>query len=817
MKGQVVDKGKFFDLIGYKPHPKQIEFHRSNARFKVAACGRRAGKRLHVDTLIGTPELGFKRMGDIEIGDKVFDDQGRICNVIGVSDVQWEQAYKITFDDGSILYAHDEHEWLTYDKKARRTRNLSEAKHKSDRRRKIVPPKVRTTKQIMDTINYGVEPNHAIELCGPVDYPKKDLIIDPYVLGVWLSDGSKSNGQFSCPDSDNWIVEKIRERGFEVRRSQSGDKCPVWNIIGLIPKLRELGVLKNKHVPRQYLFGSIEQRQDLLHGLMDTDGTAGKGQSCFDNTNKNLADSVEYLICSLGGRVNRSGRVGKLYGVEKKYCYRVWSSNIIDLFSLPRKLKSQKSNPARKNYYRFIKSIEATVMMPMKCIAVDSPSHLYLAGTAFIPTHNTYMTAKDIEPLLMVPNKRVWLVAPTYKLGEKEFRVIWEDMILKLEFGKHPEIKKAYSLSQGNMFITFPWNTTIEVHSAERPDTLVGDGLDLVVMCEAAKHQRVTWERMIEPALADKRGSAIFTSTPEGKNFFYELWQRGLDDFEPEFDSWQYPTWENSVIFPGGYNDPEIQRLKRNMSPEAFDQEICADFTSFTGKIYKEFIEIVHVKNHVYNPDWPNYIAWDFGYNAPTAAVEFQVSPRDTIHVWREHYKAGMIMDEHFEEMRNREQPPGYKVDLMFGDSADPQAIEEICVKFGPCVGDPRAKENWRDGINEVKKFLKVRPDGDPGLFVDPSCKNGIREFNNYKAVEGGKDRDPREQAKKSEDHFMDALRYGVMHIFRLGMRDRLSDAMTTDTMRTGLSDAGFVTQSQNDAYPTLAASGFVTLEGQRF
>jgi len=429
----------------------------------------------------------------------------------------------------------------------------------------------------------------------------------------------------------------------------------------------------------------------------------------------------------------------------------------------------------------------------------------------------TFMTAKDIEPFLFVPDKRIWLVGPTYVLGEKEFRVIWQDIIMKLEFGKDPEVKKAYNLKQGDMFIEFPWGTRVEVRSAERKETLVGDGLDLVVMCEAAKHQRETWDRMIEPALSDKRGGAIFTSTPEGQNFFYDLWQRGLDDTEPDYESWQYPSWDNSVIFPGGFEDSEIQRLRRNMSRDAFEQEIAADFTSFTGKIYKEFMERTHVRNHEYRPDWPNFMSIDFGFVNPLAAIEFQVSPQDTVHVWREYYEPQLTLDEHMQAWRERENPTGYNIDLIFGDAADPEAIQDICIKFGPCVGDPLSKENWREGIDLVKTFLKNRGGGVPGFYVDPSCRNTIREFNNYKAAEGGKDRDPREQAKKCEDHAMDAIRYGIMHVFKLGMRVRLADVMDESELKTGLSDSGFFTQDIRDRYPALSGAGFVTLDDARF
>lgn len=430
----------------------------------------------------------------------------------------------------------------------------------------------------------------------------------------------------------------------------------------------------------------------------------------------------------------------------------------------------------------------------------------------------TFMTAKEIQPLLLVPDKRVWLVAPTYILGEKEFRVIWNDMIVKLEFGKDPAVKKSYSLRQGEMYIKFPWDTSIEVRSAERKDSLVGDGLDLIVMCEAAKHQRETWDRMLEPAISDKRGGAIFTSTPEGQNFFYDLWQRGMDRREPEYRSWQYPTWENSIIYPGGYDDPEIQRLKRNMSKDSFEQEIAADFTSFTGKIYKEFMERMHVENHEYRADWPNFIAWDFGFVNPLAAVEFQVAPDDTVWVWRLHYEKGYTLEEHMEILKSQEQPEGYKIEMMFGDAADPEAIETLCQKLAPCVGDPKSKDNWRQGIDLVKSFLKVRGNGLPGLFVDPSCRDIIREFNNYKSVPGVKDADPREQAKKSEDHALDALRYGLMHIFVLGYRSRLSDLISHDELRAGISDSGFFTNTSHlDRYPALSGAGFVSLDGQQF
>ena len=90
------------------------------------------------------------------------------------------------------------------------------------------------------------------------------------------------------------------------------------------------------------------------------------------------------------------------------------------------------------------------------------------------------MVARDVQPLLLQPNKNIWIVGPTYDLAEKEFRVIWKDMIVGLGLGKDPSIDKVYNKRQGAMFIRFKkYNTNLEVRSAKDPDNLVGDSLTM--------------------------------------------------------------------------------------------------------------------------------------------------------------------------------------------------------------------------------------------------------------------------------------------------------------------------------------------------
>jgi hypothetical protein len=405
------------------------------------------------------------------------------------------------------------------------------------------------------------------------------------------------------------------------------------------------------------------------------------------------------------------------------------------------------------------------------------------------------MAARDLEPELHVPNRRYWIVGPTYDLGEKEFRYIWQDLIVKKRYGRDKRVKKAYNKRSGEMFIEFPWQTRLEVRSATHPETLVGDGLHGVIMSEAAKHKRETWEQYIRPSLADFRGWATFVTTPEGFNWFYDLWMLGISQEEmlKDFQSWRFPSWDNPYVYPSGRDDSEIKLIEATTAPEWFMQEFGAEFGAFMGKIYGEFDPTLHIKKHTFNPAWPNYIAFDWGFTNPLAAIEFQVDPWDRVYVWREHYKSFLQLAEHIRILKARPQPEGYHLDLAFGDAADPEAAIQVSRQLVGCWALPEAKENWRQGVDLMKKFLMPRdsyaadgslvvcdeygtPMQEPWMYIDPSCVNTIREFNNYRAVSSRPETNPREAAKRFDDHALDALRYGLMHRFELGCHTHLAD-----------------------------------------
>lgn len=370
----------------------------------------------------------------------------------------------------------------------------------------------------------------------------------------------------------------------------------------------------------------------------------------------------------------------------------------------------------------------------------------------------TYMM--EPTPNDLRDRRRYWIVGPTYRLGEKEFRVVLLNLVQKL---KVPKLKFSNNVKQGDMRIEMPnGGPILEVVSADRPDSLVGEGLDGVIMSEAALHKASTWEMFIEPALSDRRGFAIFPSTPRGFNWYQGMWQLGQMPEMTDYDSWQFPTWTNTNMYPGGRFDSEILRIESTVSKQHFLQEYAAEFTAFEGKIYTEFSFHYHVKKIEYNPEWQNYLAFDFGYVDPFVVLDIMVDPSDRVLVWREYQVSGMATHEHGKVIAARKNPDGYHINGMFGD---PRGADEIAT-LAPLLGHISGNSvGWSLGVEAIRAALKVRPDGTSGLLIDPSCVNLTRQMDQlrYAEVREGHNAQGRtgvERQHDYDDHGPDALRY---------------------------------------------------------
>jgi len=221
--------------------------------------------------------------------------------------------------------------------------------------------------------------------CAPVQYVEKNLLIDPYLLGVWLGDGSTNNAIVTCHDDDQiFIRSEIERRGYTTTDQKTKFS---FGILDLRVKLRELGLLGNKYIPNDYLEGSVQQRRDLLRGLMDTDGNVSKkGQCFFSQKNLDFITQVRQLLASLG--IKNSLQTSEAKIKEKSYgnTYRL-SFYANDIAHLPRKESRTLKND--RTFGRYISIKKLNVRDNTQCIKVAREDGLFLAGEGFICTHNS--------------------------------------------------------------------------------------------------------------------------------------------------------------------------------------------------------------------------------------------------------------------------------------------------------------------------------------------------------------------------------------------------------------------------------------------
>ena len=340
------------------------------------------GKALALDTPIPTPE-GWTTMGSIRAGDEVFDDSGQPRTVTYTSPVHKDRdCYRVEFDDGSSLVADAEHQWLAADSSG--------------------TSQVLTTQQMVDqgVRTEGGRPRRSVSLSQPLELPECELPVDPYVLGCWLGDGHPSGAGMTIGDDD--IAHFTREfvlAGYPLvgRGSIEYTVPPLAGRRDLVRELRRAGLLRgaSKHIPGAYLRASFKQRLALLEGILDTEGEVnfrGRVELCL--ADRQLCRQVRELACSLGHKPGqlKEKQVPLLDGRVATAWWFDWTP-LDPVFRLARKAEQLHGYgaPRRTGSYlrRAITAIRRVDSVAVRCITVDSPSHLYLAGHSMIPTHNT--------------------------------------------------------------------------------------------------------------------------------------------------------------------------------------------------------------------------------------------------------------------------------------------------------------------------------------------------------------------------------------------------------------------------------------------
>lgn len=297
------------------------------------------GRQLSLETELPTTE-GFVKLKDLTEHNRLFDEKGNICNIVKLHPIDLTpESYRITFDDGSTVDACADHLWLTCTKHNRIILNKL-LKGKTDHETKIT---IKSTKEILKTlrVSTSTENNHSIPNCLPLNYPERELPVDPYLLGSWLAESE----------------------------------------------------FYDKDIPQLYMCSSFKQRLALVQGLLDVVGYFGRGKRTvlFIETREKLANQVYELILSLGIKayLEKKEKIG-IKG-KRRTEYIVYFTTNLPVFTLEKKLAKLKNdnNCIIKCTHRFITKVEPIDPIPMRCITVDSESRLFLITRKCIPTHNT--------------------------------------------------------------------------------------------------------------------------------------------------------------------------------------------------------------------------------------------------------------------------------------------------------------------------------------------------------------------------------------------------------------------------------------------
>lgn len=362
----------------------------------------------------------------------------------------------------------------------------------------------------------------------------------------------------------------------------------------------------------------------------------------------------------------------------------------------------------------------------------------------------TLLTSLIALAVLMQMNRRVWIVAPDYGLCEKVFRELHSILVVQLQIIRPNKPGGGRARNQaGDYYLETPWGSVLEAKSMQNPDSLAGEANDLVIIDEAALTANVEdiWTQMIRPTLMDKEGSAIFISTPRGKNSFYKMYmfgqvgrkqrdgkldivldaETGTTNDMTDWSSFQRTSYDNPLLS----SNPEKSKEEVDAAYRAavlsgkltyFKQEYLADFEAVADSCFPAFVPEATEKNpypNVIDYNWhpdegPIFSASDYNFAKPASTLFAQVNKYGDVVIFDERFtphtttymQAQQILDKEAELTRS-----AFKV---WNRESAPQSIRHH-IKFAEVIGDVSGDQvqlNGRSAWDDMASVLGRRPVG---------------------------------------------------------------------------------------------------------
>jgi len=395
----VIDKG--WDRVGGFTLRDKVDFMpQKGLQERLCACDSNLvflcgaatmGKAQPYDTKVLTPN-GFVDMGSLQVGDTISGSDGGRQTVLGIFEQGEKDVYGINFEDGSYTECCKEHLWKIS------SRTLSCHQTYGD----YHIEKFEDIMRLLDT-NYAV----CIPYCGKIQFKEQELPVKPYTLGVILGDGhfpKRGNPQISCIDTE--IIDRIKKDGYSVSKIPSHTIDYIISGHNINQKIKELGLWDkrswSKFIPNIYKMSSVDDRMELIRGLMDTDGCIDTNSRLYYATaSKQLAKDFQWIVRSLGGRCSITEAhpkykwKGEVRQGRTSYC--LWPSFKDDNNAVTITRKKERTREHTYSRRKSIVSYKYVGKKQCRCILVSNPDHLYITDD-FIVTHNTYgMFLKSLE------------------------------------------------------------------------------------------------------------------------------------------------------------------------------------------------------------------------------------------------------------------------------------------------------------------------------------------------------------------------------------------------------------------------------------
>jgi len=404
----------------------------------------------------------------------------------------------------------------------------------------------------------------------------------------------------------------------------------------------------------------------------------------------------------------------------------------------------------------------------------------------------------------MQPGRKIWIVSDNYGLTDRVFAELYHLFVNELKLA---DSSKGGASSKLNRYIRLPNGSVIEGKSCENRKSLVGESIDLLIWdeCALTVGGEDIWNQELRPTLIDREGSAIFISTPRGRNHLYKFYMNGLEGIaarekqaqglpltedetiKSEWSGFKFSSYCNTTNQGGYLKKSEIDSMRLSMPDVKFRQEVMADFTAVADSVFPEFAQETQVVDWDFNPAWPVYVAMDFNYQTPCTSLYLQIDPNNNILVIDEYHPkdAHKTVHQQAKQLLEMDQRYNKRIELIVADIAGKQKdlngrsawddladwniypvgrkqkIETGCDLIRLWCSYPKVDQNNQPVFDKEEKHIVY-----PKLFVNNRCKNLIFALEAARAPEGQGGVSKEGYRKDGiTDGPLDALRYILVYL----------------------------------------------------